>query len=1125
MSDRSCISSAPARAAIFAGLIAGLIVTTTAQAGSVLAINEFVVNHTGADTNEYIEIFGDANTDYSAYTIVEIDGDSNGPGNVDGAFPVGTTNATGHWSTGFLNNQLENGTLTLLLVEGWSGAVDDDLDSDDDGVLDATPWTAIVDQVAISDGGAGDRTYAAVVLAPNFDGGSFTPGGASRIPDGADTDSIGDWVRNDFDGAGIPALDPGTPDPGEALNTPSASNAVVPAAAPELVINEIDYDQSGTDAAEFIEIKNIGAAAAGLDGLAVVLVNGSNDSVYKTINLPNVSLPAGGYFVVCANAANTPNCDLDVTPDTNLIQNGAPDAVALVQGATVLDAVSYEGSVAAPYVEGAGTTAADGNADFTGLARIPDGADSDNNDADFTLRCITPGAENSTAATDCPDPFGPPPPVTAEIFEIQGNGFDSPFIGAIVTTNANIVTAVGTNRFAMQTPDARADADPDTSNGIIVFTGAAPGVAVGDLVDVTGEVIEFFGLTEFSNSPTVTVISSGNPLPAPVVLDATRPSPLAPQDPLEFERIEGMYVTLASGRVCSGNQSFGSDPIAEVWITAAPDRCLREPGIEYPGLPGLPVWDGNPEVFELDPNALGLPNLSINGGASFSAEGVIGFEFGGYELWPTSLTVTDVTLPVPVRQRNPGEFTIGSLNLLRLFDDIDDPPDAAGRDDTVVSTADYQIALTKRARYIVEVLGAPDVLGVQEVESLKVMNDLADAIRALDPAIDYSAFLVEGNDVGTIDVGFLTRETVTVDAITQLGADELLSVDGSLLHDRPPLLLEGRYTGNGAPFAFAVMVNHTRSLGGIDDPTNGPRVRQKRLEQAQSIAQKVQDFQTNAPEVPLVLVGDYNAFEFSDGYVDVIGQITGNPDPAGALLSGPDLVDPNLADQVLSLPAVERYSFNFRGNAQTLDHALTSAAADPWIRGFAFGRGNADAPEVLRSDDSTVLASSDHDGFVLFVMSDADGDGVPDDDDNCPTTPNPDQADVDGDGIGDACDSCDATLGPVFTLLTQTQSEITGQVFDCTGIQSLTLAPGAFNVELIVTSGAPGDPLWTFVIRLLDPTQGGSGALLADGGQVLGAVYDFELGAAIAVPVLDWRGVLLMALLLMLAGGLVLRRI
>lgn len=39
-------------------------------------------------------------------------------------------------------------------------------------------------------------------------------------------------------------------------------------------------------------------------------------------------------------------------------------------------------------------------------------------------------------------------------------------------------------------------------------------------------------------------------------------------------------------------------------------------------------------------------------------------------------------------------------------------------------------------------------------------------------------------------------------------------------------------------------------------------------------------------------------------------------------------------------------------------------------------------------------------------LTDSDMDGIPDECDNCPTTPNADQADADGDGMGDACDSC-----------------------------------------------------------------------------------------------------------------------
>ena len=49
---------------------------------------------------------------------------------------------------------------------------------------------------------------------------------------------------------------------------------------------------------------------------------------------------------------------------------------------------------------------------------------------------------------------------------------------------------------------------------------------------------------------------------------------------------------------------------------------------------------------------------------------------------------------------------------------------------------------------------------------------------------------------------------------------------------------------------------------------------------------------------------------------------------------------------------------------------------------------------------------------ALMEVLDNDGDGVPDNDDNCPTTANADQADADGDGVGDACDNCIATPNP-----------------------------------------------------------------------------------------------------------------
>ncbi len=134
--------------------------------------------------------------------------------------------------------------------------------------------------------------------------------------------------------------------------------------------------------------------------------------------------------------------------------------------------------------------------------------------------------------------------IDLEIFQIQGTGDGSPFEGEMVRTQENVVTGILSNGFTMQTPDDRADGDAATSDGMFVFTAGSPAVEVGDSVTVTGEVIEFFDLTEFSNSPVITVISSGNPLPPFVTLDENDPSG-DPESDMNLERFEGMRVQVS----------------------------------------------------------------------------------------------------------------------------------------------------------------------------------------------------------------------------------------------------------------------------------------------------------------------------------------------------------------------------------------------------------------------------------------------------------------------------------------------------------------------------------------------------------------------------------------------------
>lgn len=111
----------------------------------------------------------------------------------------------------------------------------------------------------------------------------------------------------------------------------------------------------------------------------------------------------------------------------------------------------------------------------------------------------------------------------------------------------------------------------------------------------------------------------------------------------------------------------------------------------------------------------------------------------------------------------------------------------------------------------------------------------------------------------------------------------------------------------------------------------------------------------------------------------------------------------------------------------------------------------------------------------------------------------------------------------MFTRLSETTTEITGQIVDCAGIQTLAQAPGADNIELEILTGAPGDTTWTFGLRRIDPARPGSGSLLSDGTSVTGASFLVTFGEGMAVPTPGPRG-LLMMMLLMLIGGAVMRR-
>ncbi|HEX7062062.1 MAG TPA: lamin tail domain-containing protein, partial [Woeseiaceae bacterium] len=936
----------------------GLALLASQAIAQALFVNELHYDNAGTDSGEAIEIAGPAGTDLEGCSVVLYNGATGAayattpladviPDQQDGFGTVAVSYGTNGLQNGAPDGVVLVGAARVIQFLSYEGAF---------AALDGPAAGLASTDIGAAETGDTPVGQSLQLAGTGVSAGEFAWTGPAASSFGA--------VNGGQTFAGTPAA-----------GNPCGGGSGEPGDLSALVINEILADPAGDlagdanrdgvrDASgdEFIEIVNASDEDVDLSGWTLA------DGAALRHTFPPGSVVAAGCAVVVfgggAPAGAFGNALVQTASGGQLGLNNGGDTVMLARGAD---------SVSLTYGSEAGNDES--------ITRDPDVSGTPplvrhSSAAGAGGRPFSPGTQVSGLQfAGCePLPVGP-----FEIWEIQGAGAMSPLEGRLVQSADNVVTAVAPDGFFMQTPASRSDGNVDTSDGIFVFTGGAPGVSVGDQVDVSGQVREFFDFTELGGNPVVTVDASGVALPPPVAFGAAVPSPdpAAPSCALEYECYEGMLVSVTGGTVSGPNQHFGSDPIAEVHVTAAAERALREPGVLFPGLPGLPeipVWDGNPEVFELDPDKLGLPNTVIPAGSHFDALGVLGFEFGGYELWPASLTVDELPIPHPVRARAAGEVTIGSLNLFRLFDDVNDPADtnAIGepRDDEVVSGAEYAVRRAKFAHYILDVLGAPDILAVQEAEKLEVLEQLAADIAAANPDVTYTAYLEEGNDIGTIDVGFLVRDTVAVDEVTQLGRDEIFDFDGSPLHDRPPLLLRARFLG-GADFPIDVLVVHNRSLGGVEDPgSEGERVRLKRLTQAQSIAARVQAMQEENPDLRLVIVGDFNAFEFTDGFVDAVGQIKGDVEPDENLLSGPDLVEPNLIDQVLSVAPAERYSFIFDGSAQVLDHALTSMALDASVRGFAYGRGNADAAEVLLEDATTPLRSSDHDGLVLFITTD-----------------------------------------------------------------------------------------------------------------------------------------------------------
>ena len=739
-----------------------------------------------------------------------------------------------------------------------------------------------------------------------------------------------------------------------------------------VLLNEVLASHSGTDNSEYIEL--FGTAATGLSGLSVIVVEGdafSPGTIDRRFDFkPFHALGSNGFFLI-GNCGGVPAI-YGVTPDTSIPNNYLENSsltVALAETASlsggagsmvtgaevVLSSVALnDGGTGDMFFFGAPVIGPDGPFFPAGARRLVDGVDT-GTAADWAISdFFLPGANNPVGGglNGCA-------PLVVTIPEIQGSGQFSPFLGEIVETTG-VVTLITANGRDMWIQDPDGDCDPATSDGIFVDdrNRLSPSPQVGDLVTIKGQVEEQqFGnalpLTRIDDTVLVSILSAGNPLPAPVPL-VDLPGESVP-DSIDFwEPVEGMRGSVENGFVAAATSRFGEfGMVSEVDAEPGSGYFPQTKQILIRSL-GAGEVDYNPERILVDDASLDEAIEVTPGDRVRSLVGVVDYTFGAYKLQPDSFDVKTHRLPgSPVSRRSGGfgDTTITTYNVENLFDLVDNPDKD---DEGSTPTADeLETQLTKLALSIEQELLLPEIMVLQEVENTTITEQLGDRVNA-SAGTSYEAESFETSDGRGIEVAFLwdSARVSLLEAFQLSGPDvEAAFGPSSASPGREPLY--GKFQlGDGV---VHIVGNHFKSKGG-DDPIYGVSFNRITEVQRKLQAQVVRDFVDTlfaADDAALVMVtGDLKDFQFGEP-----GEGTDHP---VAILEGVGGGVP-LTNLVEFEKDAERFSFVFDGNSQVLDHMLVSPALLEEVQGADFLHFNAGYPAAPGEDETSTIRASDHD--------------------------------------------------------------------------------------------------------------------------------------------------------------------
>jgi endonuclease/exonuclease/phosphatase family metal-dependent hydrolase len=616
---------------------------------------------------------------------------------------------------------------------------------------------------------------------------------------------------------------------------------------------------------------------------------------------------------------------------------------------------------------------------------------------------------------------------TTPIATIQANR--STYIGTQITFTG-VITVVTNAGYYMQTASATPGSTGDEGIYVYSGSGKNPaGAVVGNNVSVTGTLTQY-PLPTVSHTPALevttaalTVNSTGQAVPAPIILPAGFPT--ATGDINQLRQYEGMLVSFPSLTATGGTDATLTETTETTVssgqfyaVATGTPRPFREPGMDFRDFPtatcptfancpavtnpatvagavrpaNLTLYDDNSERLVIESSLGGGAAIDVVAGAVLTNPvGVVDYTYStdypygdpariilttANRPTVTSSPLTIAALPLP----SASQFTVAAYNVERFFDTnaandlyFNPATGKTGNSSAVdVTSAAYTRRLQKFSLAVRTVLNNPDIISVEEAENIQVLKDMAaqiDADTTTGTKPGYVAYGTDStttftNDVGGISIGFLVKPSTTnVTKWEQVGTTTLVAAGTSALNDRPSQVLHATVNrGTGVkPYPITVISNHLRSLNAV----NTAAVQSKKELQAEMLATLIQAYQTAGEHV--IAVGDMNAFQFSDGYTDTLGTITGNVSPAGtAVMPGKAIVTPAAVDIITKLPAAQQQSYTEWGNAQVLDHAVVTAD----IAGsttLAVGHINADFPVVLYNDATTPAASSDHDPLLAYL--------------------------------------------------------------------------------------------------------------------------------------------------------------